>query len=188
MSGWTCSTSYPDDRCRLSIPDHDVAFFAVGEADPPELDRLRRSVRAVAAPRAEQPQRSAAAGARHAGGVAGGCPRFVQPAHGRGGPPRSGGAYRIWRRHRWLRAAARAVSLPDPATFLSRRHRPGARGKPGGTGEISAFIVRKPVFPDLVRGLRQRRRAVSQIPRRLHRPRSRSCATWGSPAIGWCTT
>jgi hypothetical protein len=24
------------------IPDHDVAFFAVGEADPPELERLRR--------------------------------------------------------------------------------------------------------------------------------------------------
>jgi hypothetical protein len=24
-----------------SIPDHDIAFFAVGEADPPELDRLR---------------------------------------------------------------------------------------------------------------------------------------------------
>jgi hypothetical protein len=25
----------------VSIPDHDIAFFAVGEADPPELDRLR---------------------------------------------------------------------------------------------------------------------------------------------------
>ena len=24
------------------IPDHDVAFFAIGEADPPEIERLRR--------------------------------------------------------------------------------------------------------------------------------------------------
>jgi hypothetical protein len=32
----------PDRPLPATIPDHDVAFFAVGEADPPELDRLRR--------------------------------------------------------------------------------------------------------------------------------------------------
>jgi hypothetical protein len=32
----------PDRPLPALIPDHDVAFFAVGEADPPELDRLRR--------------------------------------------------------------------------------------------------------------------------------------------------
>jgi hypothetical protein len=32
----------PDRPLPAIIPDHDVAFFAVGEADPPELDRLRR--------------------------------------------------------------------------------------------------------------------------------------------------
>jgi hypothetical protein len=32
----------PDRPLPASIPNHDVAFFAVGEADPPELDRLRR--------------------------------------------------------------------------------------------------------------------------------------------------
>src|SRR3954454_20677882 len=32
----------PDRPLPAVIPDHDVAFFAVGEADPPELERLRR--------------------------------------------------------------------------------------------------------------------------------------------------
>jgi hypothetical protein len=32
----------PDRPLPPVIPDHDVAFFAVGEADPPELERLRR--------------------------------------------------------------------------------------------------------------------------------------------------
>jgi hypothetical protein len=32
----------PDRPLPPAIPDHDVAFFAVGEADPPELERLRR--------------------------------------------------------------------------------------------------------------------------------------------------
>jgi hypothetical protein len=32
----------PDRPLPAVVPDHDVAFFAVGEADPPELDRLRR--------------------------------------------------------------------------------------------------------------------------------------------------
>jgi hypothetical protein len=32
----------PDRPLPASIPDHDIAFFAVGEADPPEVDRLRR--------------------------------------------------------------------------------------------------------------------------------------------------
>ena len=32
----------PDRPLPASIPDHDVAFFAAGEADPPELERLRR--------------------------------------------------------------------------------------------------------------------------------------------------
>jgi hypothetical protein len=32
----------PDRPLPATIPDHDVAFFAVGEADPPELERLRR--------------------------------------------------------------------------------------------------------------------------------------------------
>jgi hypothetical protein len=31
----------PERPLPVSIPDHDIAFFAVGEADPPELDRLR---------------------------------------------------------------------------------------------------------------------------------------------------
>jgi hypothetical protein len=31
----------PGQPLPVSIPDHDIAFFAVGEADPPELDRLR---------------------------------------------------------------------------------------------------------------------------------------------------
>jgi hypothetical protein len=32
----------PDRPLPSVVPDHDVAFFAVGEADPPELERLRR--------------------------------------------------------------------------------------------------------------------------------------------------
>lgn len=32
----------PNHPLPVAIPDHDVAFFASGEADPPELDRLQR--------------------------------------------------------------------------------------------------------------------------------------------------
>jgi hypothetical protein len=32
----------PDRPLPPTIPDHDIAFFAVGEADPPELERLQR--------------------------------------------------------------------------------------------------------------------------------------------------
>jgi hypothetical protein len=32
----------PDRPLPPVVPDHDIAFFAVGEADPPELERLRR--------------------------------------------------------------------------------------------------------------------------------------------------
>ena len=80
----------PDKDLPATIPDHDVAFFAVGEADATMVARLHRLFDLVAAARIERPGVPAALLARDAVRVAGRGARHLQPAHNHGPPGTAG--------------------------------------------------------------------------------------------------